>query len=830
MASRQEVAGLYAKLQLETAEFKKALAEATNSARTWSRSMRRETTEAKHAIHMLSESIGLEIPRALQGVMAKLPGISTAMASAFNVAAVALFAKTAIETGKEIYEHFEKAREAAEKNKEKVEKLTADWAEQSIKIEVANDKLRDQIALLEHKPTNSLKTALDEALESSMALSKGLQKNISDEKELLNSLKPTFISARLGATPDNTAARDYVTNYGKDQARIKEQYESQMEGLSGSKDKGAQKRLAGLMEAEAKALRDNSLWYKQHAKQELDSLNADVDSTNHTKQGVYVNASPQRDSLQSVIDLTGSDARMATETSENWALQAELKSLQDKKVQSEQEKKIEEERLTSLSNWLKDKQAQFNLGAGYTQVYWEHVLASYKWGKDATAKIESEIASSTQSFNTSIYAKLSAFQKEQAAIGVEPAGWKPFTQGVDQLASAQEKATAAAARNKAALQADELEYQLATGTISAYGYAVEQARLKDDEYASQRASLSKQLQALKDEALVPGLVDPQNAAKQTDVQSQIDDLDTQQKIRGHADQMAEASATMRGQIDLVFDEMRMKSQETYAAIGVDFRNFVSGMNSATANAITGHGSRKDFSSVFASSAHSLASQSLEKLEGTFLGKGKKRDGQSHDSSIYVTATNGFGAGSFGVTSESTTPELPVIGDAAKLLGAGSFGVVGESTNADTLSRVASSIRGQSVGSATGSSAVSAGTHTLMGMLNDSDTLGGLFGGHLFGSGSIFGGFRAAGGSVTSGVPYVVGERGPEVVIPGMSGSVVPNHQLANLGGSTNYTIDARGTDAAMTQQAVYRGMAIAHAQAVSDSAKNMRDQARRTPR
>lgn len=46
------------------------------------------------------------------------------------------------------------------------------------------------------------------------------------------------------------------------------------------------------------------------------------------------------------------------------------------------------------------------------------------------------------------------------------------------------------------------------------------------------------------------------------------------------------------------------------------------------------------------------------------------------------------------------------------------------------------------------------------------------------------GFRAAGGSTGGGNPYVVGERGPELFIPGRSGTIIPNNRLAmaNAGG------------------------------------------------
>lgn len=41
----------------------------------------------------------------------------------------------------------------------------------------------------------------------------------------------------------------------------------------------------------------------------------------------------------------------------------------------------------------------------------------------------------------------------------------------------------------------------------------------------------------------------------------------------------------------------------------------------------------------------------------------------------------------------------------------------------------------------------------------------------------FGGFRANGGPVASGTAYIVGERGPETFIPGVSGSIVSNERL-----------------------------------------------------
>lgn len=58
--------------------------------------------------------------------------------------------------------------------------------------------------------------------------------------------------------------------------------------------------------------------------------------------------------------------------------------------------------------------------------------------------------------------------------------------------------------------------------------------------------------------------------------------------------------------------------------------------------------------------------------------------------------------------------------------------------------------------------------------------------------------RAIGGPVMANKPYVVGERGPELFVPGTSGGIMPNNKLSMGGGVTVapvYNIDARGATA-----------------------------------
>ena len=60
---------------------------------------------------------------------------------------------------------------------------------------------------------------------------------------------------------------------------------------------------------------------------------------------------------------------------------------------------------------------------------------------------------------------------------------------------------------------------------------------------------------------------------------------------------------------------------------------------------------------------------------------------------------------------------------------------------------------------------------------------------------------AEGGPMEAGRPYLVGERGPELVVPSASGTVIPNHQLGR-GGSI--TVNVSTPDAASFEKMLRR--------------------------
>ncbi len=71
---------------------------------------------------------------------------------------------------------------------------------------------------------------------------------------------------------------------------------------------------------------------------------------------------------------------------------------------------------------------------------------------------------------------------------------------------------------------------------------------------------------------------------------------------------------------------------------------------------------------------------------------------------------------------------------------------------------------------------------------------------------IFGLFKAKGGPVSAGQPYIVGEQGPELFMPGASGTIIPNNNLQGSGGagSGQVTYNINAVDAASFKTLVAR--------------------------
>ncbi len=79
------------------------------------------------------------------------------------------------------------------------------------------------------------------------------------------------------------------------------------------------------------------------------------------------------------------------------------------------------------------------------------------------------------------------------------------------------------------------------------------------------------------------------------------------------------------------------------------------------------------------------------------------------------------------------------------------------------------------------------------------------------------GFRASGGPVSAGSPYIVGERGPELFVPGGSGNIVPNGSLGGQQFVQNLNINIDSTDGPGVRRALSEALPVIRETARSDT-------------
>lgn len=88
------------------------------------------------------------------------------------------------------------------------------------------------------------------------------------------------------------------------------------------------------------------------------------------------------------------------------------------------------------------------------------------------------------------------------------------------------------------------------------------------------------------------------------------------------------------------------------------------------------------------------------------------------------------------------------------------------------------------------------------------------------------GFRANGGPIETNKPYIVGERGPEMIVPNRSGMVIPNDMLGkSSGGNQTITLRVIGEEGPMfrpTIQAVSEGVSVNVVRQNNEAQRNFR--------
>ena len=176
-----EIGALIVRLQAETAEFREDLGKVKGDLSDLSdkggeagRGMSSGMGEARGGLMLVEESVGVHLPRHLNALIAKIPGVGAAFATMLPIAGVLV----AIEI---IVKLIEKHNELKEKQSEvaaATANLTLGIDSETHSLANANLKLDDTIAALEHKPKHNF---LAEAINDNViAMDKWAEKSSTD--------------------------------------------------------------------------------------------------------------------------------------------------------------------------------------------------------------------------------------------------------------------------------------------------------------------------------------------------------------------------------------------------------------------------------------------------------------------------------------------------------------------------------------------------------------------------------------------------------------------------------------------------------------------------
>jgi hypothetical protein len=179
--------------------------------------------EAKGSMALISEEIGVKIPRHIRGFIAELPGVGAAMSAAFSAVAIIALIEVVIK----ITEKIDAWGSAAEKARLEWEKQTETLHDHNDVLALTNAKLQEAIDKLEHKPVNYAAIALAEATVRADELAKALNTDIDEFEKLLDAQTNSKWEKAWDAISGNASASDFKASIDARLENIKKLNEAQ---------------------------------------------------------------------------------------------------------------------------------------------------------------------------------------------------------------------------------------------------------------------------------------------------------------------------------------------------------------------------------------------------------------------------------------------------------------------------------------------------------------------------------------------------------------------------------------------------------------------------
>lgn len=730
---------------------------------------RASMADARGSVMVLGEEFGVHLPRHVQRFIATLPGVQSALSAAFSGVAVLAIGVAIFKTGEKIYEFAQKNEEAARKNAEAFRGVNSSIIEANDSLTVTNDKLAESIAKFEHKPENGLKLAIDEAIDSADSLGRKLDEDLA---KMAGALKGNGVGVWSQLFTGGASTDDLEKKFQDLQDRIQQttaEGSAKVRSLYGGKPED--------IAAAQNALDDKlAVLYREGANFAGDVLkSANYARAAQADRAAGGHAYPE--SAISGFNAQNMDARIRGASGMLSFFGGQADSMQ-----------------LSRDNAALTKQNDIDNAAAQ---------AARDAAKAWSAEFEKEMKAVPERIKLLVDTPTKERERRdrvfKSTLGAptEPAGgfkdvagdmdqdlgrygpkWKEFNKLLAENSGEQTKLSTQLALTK-------LHIEETTGAIGPHAAALKEAQLHASQYTVELEELQQELKAI----LADGTLSaPDRETQAQKVRNQIGALGGQNQVQSAEDQARIAATSTLGE----FRDKLMKTIDDFTNLGNaisdvvirgldEFNATVIKVLSTPANVMRG---RHPFDQLGASVAESAGGAALRYGEGSAM----KAMGN-------IPGLNKLFADNEKLGSQANPMWVKLAPGAAAL----------DAASAGAISKLFPSGGGSSGGGA-GSSIVS------------------------FAMGAAGFPHFAGGGAIPANMPAIVGENGPEMLLPRNPGVIVPN---GKFGGSTvvnNFHFDNRGAgDPAAVEAASRRAVLGAAPHMIAAAKASIQDENRRRP-
>jgi hypothetical protein len=712
---------------------------------------------ASASIRLLDNPLGNNI-RAIERLISQSKVLSGVMKSAFPLVGAIAIGGMIARLGEQVADFIIKVNGMPAAITKGFNDLSLSQKTATDELALNTDRVQNELDKLNKTPQNNLKTAFDESRLAADRLAGSIVSTNAKIEQLLSANHLTAWAVLMGKS--GTAATEGAAKYWQKRSDS-DAYDLANAAPGSTAETTARNQMAATQAAHLADLQKDLANRQDMVNQTGSNDDANINSD---KGQITVLLNQQRQQQEELRAASVATAKQKAD---------------DAQAQLAAGRAADQKRLQAMEEALNSEKLIQNVSVKDTYDYWTSKISAFTKGSEAYNAVVAKQTQAALEGAAKAHELITKYQADPKRDGVSDATELPrlITGGVQDIHRMTSTSTGTdtqgyldsnnLAIQNAANDAREKEATLtdqAGRSITRYSAALQIAQVHAAEFTTQMTALQANLDNTNRNAQLNPT--QENLRAQTAAQEAVNRANTQHTIQQQSDNDAINGRTTSGLVGFqdALQEFIQSTRDMAKTMSQLTTSTLGSLNGQIVRAMTGQSTRGDWSNMGAGMFRNAAGVGLQKAEGSMLGGlfGTTKADGSRTSPLYVRLADGAG----------------------NLAGSASSGLA-------SLFHTASNT-------------TSSGTNQAGGI--------GAAVGSLLGKVVGFLPHFAAGGPISSNMLSVVGENGPELFNPGTSGTIIPNHQLTNLGtsdaGTThNWNIDARGsTDPAQTMAMVQEGI------------------------